>query len=85
MVELAIDQIPKIIGKGSVRDVGGSSYPLEPSEPDLAENTIVGLGVGGSLSIFILWVVWYFDRKITTKEKLIQKTGTVILGEIPKI
>ena len=85
MVELAIDQIPKIIGKGSVRDVGGSSYPLEPSEPYLAENTIVGLGVGGSLSIFILWVVWYFDRKITTKEKLIQKTGTVILGEIPKI
>ncbi len=85
MIELAIDQIPQIIGKGSVKDVGGASYPLKPSGPDLVENTIVGVVLGGSISVLIVLLTWYFDKTITTKDKLIQRTGAVILGEIPVV
>lgn len=85
LLELSNEQIPKIIGKGSVKDVGGVSFPMEPASPKLWINTLSGAVAGGFLAAAAVFLAGYFDNKITTREKLTEKMKVTILGEIPEM
>lgn len=85
LLEFSSEQIPKIIGKGSVKDVGGVSFPMEPSSPKLWINTLSGAVIGGFFAVIVVFAAGYFDNKITTREKLTEKMKAIILGEIPEM
>lgn len=85
LLELSSDQITRIIGKGFVKDVGGVSFPLEPSHPKLAVYTLIGATAGGLIAAAAVLLAGYFDNKIMSKESLEKRVQMNILGEIPQM
>ncbi len=82
--DVAPELLPRTIGAGVVKSLG-DVQPAVKVGPNIVTNCIWG-GVGGLVLVAaIVFITYFFDLAVKSKEELIQLTQLPVLGEIPSL
>lgn len=85
VLEYANHAIMDIVEVGSVKTIDDATLPIAHSYPNVTQNTLLGIILGGLLACGIIFLIYYFDVKIKTVEEVESRTGIVVLGTIPNM
>lgn len=85
IAEVGPEQIIRVVKAGSVELIDPAKVPQKPSSPNVILNTIIGIMLGGVLSVLGVLVYAMLDTRIKTEEDLEKSYGLPILGAIPCI
>lgn len=77
------DEIVNIYQIQNVNIIDKAEVNINPYNINLIKQTIMYLLVGLVLSLAIIFIVYYFDTSIKTKEEIEEKIGLPVLGIIP--
>ena len=69
----APEEITRVVKAGSVEVVDNATLPTEPSSPNVRINTLVGVLIGIVLSIFVIFILEFFDTTIKDEDELFEK------------
>ena len=83
IAELSPDEIMRITRAGSVEVIDYAEVATKPSSPNIIFNTIVGIMLGGILSVFVVLIIDKMDTRIKDEKQLQNIIGAPLLGEIP--
>lgn len=83
IAEVGPDEIIRVVKAGSVELIDPAKVPTEPSAPNVILNTIIGMMLGGVLSVLGVLVYAMLDTRIKTEEDLEKLYTLPILGAIP--
>lgn len=85
IAKVAPSEIIRVVKAGSVELIDSAVVANEPSAPNVMLNTIIGLMLGGVLSVLVVLVVAMLDTRIKTEEDLEKNYELPVLGAIPDI
>ena len=76
-------EIPNFLNGSSVKILDYAKIPIEPYTPVLYQNLLIGMFIGCFISILVLSLIYFFDKRIKTEKDLEHLTDIPILGYIP--
>ena len=85
ILDVAPDEIIRVVKAGAVEVIDYASIPEEPVSPNVAKNTVFGALIGLILGVLIAVMVAVFDTVVHTEEDLTSAFDIPILGVIPSI
>lgn len=83
IAEVGPEEIVRVVKAGSVELIDPAKVPTNPSAPNVMLNTIIGVMLGGVLSVLGVLVCAMLDTRIKTEEDLEKVYALPILGAIP--
>lgn len=83
IAELSPKEIMRITRAGSVEVIDYAEVATKPSSPNIILNTIIGIMLGGIMSVFIILIMEKMDTRIKDEKRLQSIIGIPLLGEIP--
>ena len=78
------EQIVSVMNIDAVNTVEEASLPLEPSEPRVLRNTLIGLLAGLVLAAALIVIRSVMDDTVKTSEDVEKALGLPLLGSIPE-
>ncbi len=85
VLELAPQEIERIIYGGQAIVIDAAEYPEAPSSPNVMKNTVVGGFLGFILAAGVILLFYLFDNKVKSEEDLQKIVEVPILGVVPEI
>lgn len=85
IAEIAPEEIIRVVKAGSVELIDKALPAKEPSAPNVLLNTIIGLMLGGVLSVLGVLVSAMLDNRVKDEEDLKKHYDLPILGAIPDL
>lgn len=85
IAEVAPEEIIRVVKAGSVELIDEAMPAIDPSSPNVALNTLIGLMLGGVLSVLGVLVAEMLDNRIKNEEDLKKAHNFPILGTIPDL
>ncbi|WP_297210945.1 YveK family protein [uncultured Flavonifractor sp.] len=83
IAEVAPGEITSFIEGSSTKIVDFAKVPTKPSSPSVLKNTLVGILLGGFLSVAFLTVRDLLDVRVKNEEDLMEISSLPVLGRIP--
>lgn len=83
IAKLAPKEITRITRAGSVEVIDYADVATKPSSPNIILNTIIGIMLGGIMSVLIVLIMEKMDTRIKDEKQLQSIIGIPLLGEIP--
>lgn len=83
IAEVGPEEIIRVVKAGSVELIDSAVVPTAPSAPNVVLNTIIGIMLGGVLSVLGVLVYAMLDTRVKTEEDLEKMYELPILGAIP--
>lgn len=81
--EAASEQIKSIMDVDAVNLIYEAKVPVEPSSPDVLENTVLSAALGGLLSVCVLSAGFFLDDSVKSEEDVERYLGICTFGVIP--
>lgn len=85
IAEMAPEEIIRVVKAGAVELIDEAIPALEPTSPNIILNTLIGMMLGGVLSVLGVLVVAMIDNRIKSEEDLKRHYEIPILGAIPDL
>lgn len=85
IAELVPEEIIRVVKAGSVELIDSAVAATQPSSPNVMLNTLIGLMLGGVLSVLGVLVGEMLDNRIKSEEDLKKYYDLPILGSIPDL
>lgn len=85
IAELAPEEIIRVVKAGSVELIDQAIPATSPSSPNVILNTIIGLMLGGVLSVLGVLVTAMLDNRIKDEDDLKKHYDIPVLGAIPDL
>lgn len=85
IVDIAPQEIIRVVRAGGVEVIDYAKLPEEPSSPNVAANTVVGALLGFVLCFGALILRVLFDTRIHGEEELTQNFDFPVLGIVPTL
>lgn len=85
IAELAPEEIIRVVKAGSVELIDQAIPAKSPSSPNVILNTIIGLMLGGVLSVLGVLVAAMLDNRVKDEEDLKKHYDIPVLGAIPDL
>ena len=85
IAELVPEEIIRVVKAGSVELIDRAMPATNPSSPNVMLNTVIGLMLGGVLSVLGVLVAAMLDNRIKSEEDLKKNYDLPILGAIPNL
>ena len=83
IAEVGPAEIIRVVKAGSVELIDPAKVPMHPTSPNVILNTIIGIMLGGVLSVLGVLVYAMLDTRIKTEEDLEKMYTLPVLGAIP--
>lgn len=83
IADIGPEEIIRVVKAGSVELIDPARVPAKPSSPNVMLNTLIGIMLGGVLSVLGVLVYAMLDTRIKTEEDLEKAYNLPILGAIP--
>ncbi len=83
-IDVAPDEIIRVVKAGSVEVIDRAKLPTAPSSPSIPRNTAIGILLGLVLSVAVIVITTLFDTTIHTENDL-EAFNIPILGVIPNL
>ncbi len=85
IMDLATDEIHRVVGAGNIRVIDEGKYPAAPYSPNLVQNIFVGFVFGVILCAAYIFLRDFFDNRIKIEADLMKIKELPMLGSIPLI
>lgn len=85
IAEIAPEEIIRVVKAGSVELIDKAVPAKEPTAPNVLLNTIIGLMLGGVLSVLGVLIFAMLDNRVKDEEDLKKHYDLPILGAIPDL
>lgn len=85
IAEVGPEEIIRVVKAGSVELIDPAKVPKAPSSPNVMMNSIIGVMLGGVLSVLAVLVYAMLDTRIKTEADLGKAYEIPVLGTIPCI
>ncbi len=85
ILELAPEEIARVVVSGSATIIDPAEMPKSPASPSIPRNTVVGAMIGFVLSVGVVLLQYFFDKTIKSAEEIKEVFGLSVLGTIPSI
>lgn len=85
IAEIGPEEIIRVVKAGSVELIDPAKAPNAPSSPNVILNTIIGVMLGGVLSVLGVLVAAMLDTRIKVEEDLEKMYTIPVLGAIPSM
>jgi capsular polysaccharide biosynthesis protein len=85
IIDVAPEQIVRVVKAGGVEIIDSAKLPLDPSSPNIKMNTLIGVFHRFFLSFVIIILIVKFDTKVRDEEDLTKSFTIPVLGSIPTL
>ena len=85
ILELAPDELARVVVSGSANIIDAADMPEEPVSPNIPKNTVLGGLAGFILAAVIIFLRDLFDNTIKSPDEIEKAFGIPVLGMIPHI
>lgn len=85
ILNMADDEIIRVVKAGSVEIIDEGGVPKAPSSPNVKLNTISGAIIGAFLAMMIIVLVHIMDVSVRGEEDILERYDISVLGVIPTI
>ena len=82
IAKVFISEVPKLYNISNVSILDVAEEPVKPYNVNVVKQMVVFLGAGLMLSCLIVFLMYYFDRTIKSREQIEMKIGLPVLGEV---
>lgn len=85
IIEIAPEQIIRVVKAGGVEVIDSAKLPATPSSPNIKLNTLIGALIGFFLTFGIIILIVKFDTKVRDEDDLIRTFTIPVLGNVPTL
>ncbi len=85
IAQVAPNEIIRVVKAGSVELIDKAVPATAPTSPNIMMNTIIGVMLGGIISVLAILVVAMLDNRIKSEEELKKHYTLPVLGGIPNL
>ena len=82
LADIAPEFLIRVVGAGSVEEIGSADVNNKPVGPNIMKNTALGFIIGLVLAVGIIFLFDFFDNTVKDKEILSERFNKPVLGEI---
>lgn len=85
ILELAPEEIARVVVAGSAVTIDKAEIPAAPSSPDIPKNTLIGILLGFVCAVGIIFLIDLLDDTMKRTEEVERVFGFPVLGMIPYV
>jgi len=71
------------IGQNTLQVISPATTPINPIKPNKKLNIAIAFVLGLMISVFIVFLLEFFDTSVKSADDLQKRTGLTVLGSIP--
>ncbi len=82
LADIAPEFLIRVVGAGSVEEIGSADVNPNPVSPNIMKNTAIGLLFGIVLAVAVIFLIDFFDNTVKDNDELSNRFDKPILGEV---